>query len=108
MRYLVNGREMKEIDRRTIEDYGIPSLVLMERAAFCVAQEAEQILKERSSDGSLKGYVWAVCGMGNNGADGVAAARMLKLHGAHLWALANLLEPSPRAVNVKTYRESIE
>lgn len=81
MRYLVNGREMKEIDRRTIEDYGIPSLVLMERAAFCVAQEAEQILKERSSDGSLKGYVWAVCGMGNNGADGVAAARMLKLHG---------------------------
>ena len=78
MRYLVNGREMKEIDRRTIEDYGIPSLVLMERAAFCVAQEAEQILKERSSDGSLKGYVWAVCGMGNNGADGVAAARMLK------------------------------
>jgi len=81
MRYLVNGKEMKEIDRRTIEDYGIPSLVLMERAAYCVAQEAERILKERSGNGSLKGTVWAVCGLGNNGADGVAAARMLKLHG---------------------------
>lgn len=84
MRYLVNGREMKEIDRRTIEDYGIPSLVLMERAAFSVAQEAEKILRERSNDGSLKGNVWAVCGMGNNGADGVAVARMLHLHGVHV------------------------
>lgn len=81
MRYLVNGREMKEIDRRTIEDFGIPSLVLMERAAYCVAQEAEKILKERSCDGRLRGTVWAVCGLGNNGADGVAAVRMLHLHG---------------------------
>ena len=84
MRYLVNGREMKEIDRRTIEDYGIPSLVLMERAALCVAQEAEAILRERSGNGILTGRVWAACGLGNNGADGVAAARMLHLHGVQV------------------------
>lgn len=84
MRYLVNGREMKEIDRRSIEDYGIPSLVLMERAALCVAQETETILRKQSGNGTLTGRVWAACGLGNNGADGVAAARMLHLHGVQV------------------------
>ena len=32
MEYLVSGKNMKEIDRQTIEEVGIPSLVLMERA----------------------------------------------------------------------------
>lgn len=81
LRYLVNGREMKAIDRRTIETFGIPSLVLMERAALAVVSEAERLLREKSNEGALTGQVWAVCGTGNNGADGVAAARMLKLHG---------------------------
>ena len=40
MRYLVSGKEMKAIDRRSIETFGIPSLVLMERAALSVAAEA--------------------------------------------------------------------
>ncbi len=80
MKYLVNGKEMKEIDRRTIEEYGIPSLVLMERAAMAVAREAEHLLKEQGACGN-RGAVWAVCGLGNNGADGVAAARMLHLKG---------------------------
>lgn len=74
MRYLVNAGEMKEIDRQSIEEYGIPSMVLMERAALEVAKEAEKLLPH-------KGNVWAVCGLGNNGADGVAAGRMLFLHG---------------------------
>lgn len=75
MRYLVSGKEMKAIDRRSIETFGIPSLVLMERAALAVAKEAEKLLAGRPDN------VWAVCGSGNNGADGVAAARMLFLHG---------------------------
>ena len=85
MRYLVNGQEMKEIDRRSIEDYGIPSLVLMERAALKVAKEAESILMERF--GTLRKRVCAVCGLGNNGADGAAVARMLFLHGASVSVL---------------------
>ncbi len=72
MRYLVNGKEMKAIDMRSIHEFGIPSLVLMERAALEVANEAEKYTPKR---------VWAVCGLGNNGADGVAAARMLHLRG---------------------------
>ena len=84
MRYLVSAKEMKEIDRRSIEEYGIPSLVLMERAALAVTEAAEQLLRElpgRKLDDKTQGNVWAVCGFGNNGADGVAAARMLFLHG---------------------------
>lgn len=76
MKAVLSGKEMKEFDARSIKGYGIPSLVLMERAAMAVAEKAEEILeKERA------GTVWSVCGFGNNGADGVAAARMLFLKG---------------------------
>ena len=76
MKAVFSGKEMKEFDARSIKGYGIPSLVLMERAAMAVAEKAEEILeKERA------GTVWSVCGFGNNGADGVAAARMLFLKG---------------------------
>ncbi len=82
MRYLVNGREMKAIDMRSIHDYGIPSLVLMERAALEVANKAERLIELRTTCvPSHKGVVWSVCGLGNNGADGVAAARILHLRG---------------------------
>lgn len=74
MRYLVTGGQMKEVDRYTIEKVGIPSLVLMERAAMGVAREAEKLAGKDD-------VIWAVCGTGNNGADGVAAARMLALKG---------------------------
>lgn len=82
MRYLVNGREMKEIDMRSIHDYGIPSLVLMERAALEVAKEAERLMELKKMHVSAgKGVIWSVCGLGNNGADGAAAARILHLRG---------------------------
>ena len=48
----------------------------MERAALAVAEKAEEILKKEQAE-----TVWSVCGFGNNGADGVAAARMLFLKG---------------------------
>ena len=72
MRYLVTGEQMKEIDGYTIGTVGIPSLVLMERAAMAVAREAEKLAGKADS-------IWAVCGTGTNGADGVAAARKLGL-----------------------------
>lgn len=74
MRYLVTGEQMKKVDQYTIETIGIPSLVLMERAAMAVAREAGLRLHKGE-------HVWALCGTGNNGADGVAAARMLALKG---------------------------
>lgn len=46
-------------------------MVLMERAALAVAEAAEHMAKERNL--GKKARILAVCGTGNNGADGVAA-----------------------------------
>ncbi len=69
MRYLVNEIEMKQIDKDTIEGTGVPSMVLMERAALAVVEEIRQRVDAPS--------VLCVCGCGNNGADGLAIARIL-------------------------------
>ena len=74
MKYLCSGKQMQEADRYSIQTIGIPSLVLMERAALAVRDAAREMLKP----GNL---TVAVCGSGNNGADGMAAARMLALEG---------------------------
>ncbi len=74
MQYLLDGSQMKAVDRYHIETLGIPSLSLMERAAQAAASEAERLLPGG-------GKVLVLCGAGNNGADGLAAARMLSFHG---------------------------
>jgi len=63
-------KQMKEIDRLTIEEYGIPSLVLMENAGRGVANHIISRSKMAFS-------VAIVCGTGNNGGDGMVAARHL-------------------------------
>lgn len=68
---VLDAAGMKETDRITIEEIGIPSLVLMERAALAVAERVEVYATKDSRIGVL-------CGTGNNGGDGVAVARLLK------------------------------
>jgi NAD(P)H-hydrate epimerase len=70
---LVTSEEMREIDRRAIEDYGIPGIVLMENAGRAVAEAAEKLL----GDSALSARVVVICGRGNNGGDGFVAARHL-------------------------------
>ena len=72
MEYILTGKEMAAADRYTSEVIGIPSLVLMERAALSVADEITQ--REGPSPGRR---ITFVCGPGNNGADGIAAGRIL-------------------------------
>lgn len=74
MRYLLNSREMKACDSTTIEYFGVPSLVLMERAALAATEEIEK----RTFPGAR---CLIVCGSGNNGGDGLAVARLLFLKG---------------------------
>ncbi len=74
MKYAVDGKTMKLIDSDTINKVGIPSLVLMERAAYSVYEE---IIKHAESSGRIL----IICGSGNNGADGVALARILNENG---------------------------
>ena len=75
MKKLANADQMKRIDGYSIEEIGIPSLVLMEKAALSVALE---IKREMNSLKSSNNKILAVCGVGNNGGDGVAALRILK------------------------------
>ena len=73
---ILNAAQMREADRRTIEDIGIPSLVLMENAGRQVVAAMEAIhtdLAERQ--------VAVLCGRGNNGGDGFVVARTLVQRG---------------------------
>lgn len=70
MKTVVTGREMKAIDTYTIQTLGIPSLVLMERAALSMVCRMKE--KIHKSDKIL-----CLCGAGNNGGDAVAVARIL-------------------------------
>lgn len=74
--YLVSAKEMKQYDTNTIEKIKIPSCVLMERAAYAVAMEAIEYLKNKENS-----RVLVLSGNGNNGADGVCVARILKEFG---------------------------
>jgi NAD(P)H-hydrate epimerase len=71
---------MRDIDRRTTERYGVPSLTLMENAASAVVRE---ITKFFGDDVAGK-RVLIFCGKGNNGGDGAAAARLLAAAGARV------------------------
>ena len=72
MKYLVTAEEMKRYDQNTIETIGIPGLVLMERAALCTYQHLKNLLNNKEDPRIL-----IVCGVGNNGGDGLAVARLL-------------------------------
>ena len=75
MKQIVTCKEMKALDGNMIEGIGIPSCVLMERAALKVAEELERTLADKKQEERIL----CVCGNGNNGGDGVAVARILKL-----------------------------
>lgn len=70
MKQVVTSGEIKEIEQYAINEIGIPSLVLMERAALSISGHIKRHFTKKD-----KGCV--VCGSGNNGADGVAIARQL-------------------------------
>lgn len=76
MEEIVTCTQMKNLDACTIKEKGIPSCVLMERAALQSVSEIEKILEQEE-------HVLVVCGSGNNGGDGLAIARMLHLKGIH-------------------------
>ncbi len=70
MKYVVTASEMKACDHGTIEQAGIPSMVLMERAALAVAE----VIIKRYPD---RNRILIVAGKGNNGGDGLAIGRLL-------------------------------
>ncbi len=75
MRFILTSEQMQKCDANTMEGYGVPSAVLMERAA-CSAVE---VIDEAFPDPGAS--ILIACGTGNNGGDGLAMARLLFLKG---------------------------
>jgi NAD(P)H-hydrate epimerase len=77
---LFTAEEMRAADAHAIEEAGVPSLDLMERAAVGLARTVAAT--------AGRGPVRIVCGKGNNGGDGLAAARLLREEGREVDVLA--------------------
>ena len=75
MRVLTTA-QMRDADRRTIDEIGMPSVVLMENAGRQVVSAMERYLPALAG-----GRVAVVCGKGNNGGDGFVVARVLAASG---------------------------
>ncbi|MFN8159528.1 MAG: NAD(P)H-hydrate dehydratase [Solirubrobacterales bacterium] len=76
---IFSAEEMREVDRWAIEDRGVPSLELMESAGAALATAVSEL--------APRGPVRVVCGKGNNGGDGLVAARHLRDTGFEVEAL---------------------
>jgi NAD(P)H-hydrate epimerase len=85
----LSRQEVRELDRRAIEEYGVPGIVLMENAG---RGAAEVLARLRDQDD----HALIICGPGNNGGDGFVIARHLELLGvpAKVW-LAGLAGKLP-------------
>lgn len=81
---VVTSQQMRQLEQKAINDYGIPSLLLMENAALAVVQEIKRHFAEKGKTdlSQVKGAVFA--GKGNNGGDGLAIARHLHNLGMEL------------------------
>jgi len=73
---VLNTEQMREADRRTIDEIGIPSIVLMENAG----RQAVAAM-EAAFDDLMSKRVGVICGRGNNGGDGFVVARTLLQRG---------------------------
>jgi NAD(P)H-hydrate epimerase len=87
---LVSADEMREIDRRTIEEIGIPGVVLMENAG---QGAADRLCRAFAS--LHPGPVLVLAGKGNNGGDGYVIARYLLNRG---WRVRTIATAAPEAI----------
>lgn len=93
--------EIREIDRKAIEEYEIPGIILMENAGRNVVEEILKILPEPD-----KAKVVIFCGKGNNGGDGFVIARHLYNKGVNvsvylLSRISNVLADGDASTNLK-------
>ncbi len=94
---LTTGEEMREVDKKAREEYGIAELVLMENAGSFAARALSESL------GGAEGKsIVLLAGSGNNGGDALVAARHLAGMGARVKVFfageRDHLKESPRAV----------
>lgn len=93
----VTASQMRDIDARCEKEFGVSSLELMENAGRAVSGEALKILQKKSKDYPL---VLIFCGKGNNGGDGLAAAR--NLNKAEVPARVFIVDPLDKPLRRET------
>src|SRR5579872_1008702 len=89
--FWLSREEVREIDRRSIEEFGIPGIVLMENAGRGCAELLMRLNPERKP-------VAILCGPGNNGGDGFVIARHLDNSGLKVNIFAFEV-PAPKPAN---------
>jgi len=101
---IATAQEIRNIDRRAIREFGLPGPVLMENAAAAIMAEMERFF-----DGLAGVKVGILCGKGNNGGDGLALARRLRVRGVpvRVALLASLAELQGEAkLNAEVLRKT--
>ena len=84
MLHTISPQDMREMERAFLDGTGYPSILLMEHAAQAVADAVERYAERGSR-------VLFICGSGNNGGDGCAAARIWMQRGgrADVWLMSS-------------------
>lgn len=88
---LVNAAQMQYMDQYTINEIGLPGMVLMENAARSWVAAAMPYIKKARK-------IFVFCGSGNNGGDGYAIARILENNGFPVTVIAVRSPKSPDCV----------
>ncbi len=81
--FWLRGAEIRDLDRRAVQEYGLPSIVLMENAGRGCAEWLRELNPQKIP-------VTILCGKGNNGGDGMVIARHAQLLGmvVEVWLFA--------------------
>src|SRR5664280_1338791 len=98
--------QIRSIEKHTFNEYGMPSIVLMERAGQAVADMALNIADEDAEEG-LRPHFVVLCGTGGNGGDGFVAARDLLFAGFPVTVFALPVKGHP-SDDVETERAFLE
>lgn len=104
---VLSNEQMRQADAYTIHTGGVPSEILMKRAGFAIADEAERAARARGAKRMV-----IVCGTGNNGGDGYVCAQALLNRGlaVAVFALSGKLSPDcerERAAYTGAYTKEI-
>jgi len=75
-------KQVREVDRLAVEQYGVPGIVLMENAGINAAAAILDLVMDDLEVHPTEAAVGVVCGGGNNGGDGYVIARHL-----HIWGV---------------------
>ena len=96
---VLNTQQMREADRRTIDEIGIPSIVLMENAGRQAVAAMEAAFEDLADS-----HVGVLCGRGNNGGDGFVVARTLIQRGVEPRCSSSAASPKCAATREPTSR----